>query len=195
MANISWNPSSLVISELMVATDVKVDISLWTYNDVAGILEETIMLATDLPNSGFTSISLSDSLASALPSSDYDLHTAMLKVAVNSSTTHVSARSNRSLDMAKFRKILSDIGQFGNRTLLSLRNNIASSLESVKARLSCEAWATTTRQVPIRSIPPCPCTVSDAANDDRFEIEDSPEFSRSFFHPDSSSCYRQANVR
>jgi len=58
MGTILWDPSSLVISELMNTSDVKVDISLWTYNYETETFEEAMMLVTNLPNSGSASLSL-----------------------------------------------------------------------------------------------------------------------------------------
>lgn len=45
----------------------------------------------------------------------------------------------------------------------------------IKKRILCEEWVRSSLPFPWRSIPPCPCTVTDAENDD---IEDSPERSR-----------------
>ena len=184
MANISWNPSSLVIDDLVMTTDVKVDISLWIYNGVTEVFEENTILATDMPNSGFASITLLESMASRLPSSDYGLHTATLKVTVNSSTT----RSKR----ASVGSILRNAGKFGKPGVIAAAAVLGA---SVGQRLLCEVWSRNASPFPRRSIPPCPCTTEDAGNDDRFEVETSPESSRRFFHQGSSRCYRQANVR
>lgn len=50
-----------MINELMSTNHVRVDVSLWAYNDTTGVFEDTVMLATNLPNSGSVSIPLPES--------------------------------------------------------------------------------------------------------------------------------------
>lgn len=184
VANFTWNPSSLVIDELMTEI-VKVDISMWIYNNFTKEYEENI-LGTDLPNSGHASIVLPDSITSSVPRFNQTLHLSYAKVGVNMTTSEI-ARSKRSI--SSIRKIAGKIAKYGKAGL------IGAIKVQVVSRLLCEAFVLLTPPFPTRSIPPCPCNEEDAMNDDRFETEDSPEWSRRFFHPKSKGCFRQANVR
>lgn len=186
MASVSWNPASLMINELMTIDHVRVDISLLVYSNISEVFEETLMLATNLPNSGSASIPLTASLSSSLPHSDYDLHITIVKVGVNASTTNL-ARSKRSLPILS--KIWGKLAKFAKVRLLS------SLKVAIVSRLLCEAWVAATPRFPTRRIPPCPCNEDDAKDDDRFQPEESPRLVRQFFHKKSKSCFRQANVR
>lgn len=90
MANVSWLPSALVIKEVMNTSDVKVDISLKKYNISSNSFDESIMLATDLPNSGFATVLFPPSLKSNLAHSNYNLDTAVVAVTVNTSATNLA---------------------------------------------------------------------------------------------------------
>ena len=186
MANFSWNPSSLIIDESMTE-NVKVDISMWVYNNITEEFEETSILATNLPNSGSASLLLPDSPSSILPHVDKTLLISFARVGVNTSTTEF-VRSKRS--SFSLRNILGKLAKFGKIGLLSyIKLQVAS-------RLLCEAFALLTPPFPTRSIPPCPCNENDALDDnDRFTPDESPAFVRRYFHPKSKSCFRQANVR
>ena len=52
MANITWHPSSLIMNEAISNVSVKVDASLLFYNEQTDEFQESMMLATDLPNTG-----------------------------------------------------------------------------------------------------------------------------------------------
>lgn len=195
MANITWSPSSLIMSELINSANVKVDASLLLYNEQTEKFEETMMLATDLPNSGSASIPLLDS--QSFPTSEYELHAAILKLSVNTSTT-VLPVTKRAAHQFTLRRILRWVGKFAKvRFISSIKSSVA-------RRLLCEAWVATTPRVPERSIPPCPCNAKDAADDDRYVEERYDNdyvnaaaglLRRYVLHKGSRSCYRQANVR
>lgn len=173
----------------MDTTSVKVDISLLVYNNIAEMFEETMMLVTDLPNSGSASVLLSESFNSSLPQSDYNLHTTIVKVAVNTSTTSL-VRSKRSTSVSTVTKILNKIKQFGKPLM------VFAVKYSVVSRILCEAWVAVTPRFPTRSIPPCPCNETSADGDNRFiKDKDAGITRRYIFHYKSKSCYRQANVR
>lgn len=102
MATLTWNSDPFD----SLADDVKVDISLGTYNS-DGLLQRDVMLATDLPNSGMASIHLPDSLNSTLSSySENGLLVGIVKVGVNTSTTNMG-QFKHSADESFFRRILS----------------------------------------------------------------------------------------
>lgn len=184
IGNISWNPYSLVINDVMSANHVRVDITLSVYNSKE-VFEETIILATDLPNSGSASVLLPDSLNTSLPRAEYDLHVGLVKVGVNTSTTSIT-RYKRNSGTSQ---LLGKLGKFAK--LLT----ISSIKDSIAARLLCEVWVAATPNFPTRDVPPCACNSEDAEGDDRYEEETTPAKVRQFFHPKSSICYRQANVR
>lgn len=196
MANISWSPGSLQLvpsDQMGPGGTVKVDISLWVYSNVSGAFEETAMLATDLPNSGSTSLSLPDSLASSLP----HLHAMFVRVGVNvTTTTRDLAQSD---GLSRVADILRDVGQYGKTRLVSQAKT------SGQRRLLCEAWASEAQQFPSdSSVPPCPCSEESARGDDRFQKEEYSSgyesvtaslLRRYILYSDSRSCYRQATVR
>ena len=166
--------------------NVKVDISMWVYNNITEKFEETSILATNLPNSGSASLLLPDSPSSNLPQVDKTLLISFARVGVNISTTEF-VRSKRS--SFSLRNILGKLAKFGKIGLVSYIK------VQVTSRLLCEAFALLSPPFPTRSIPPCPCNENDAMNDDRFTPDESPAFVRGYFHPKSKSCFRQANVR
>lgn len=188
MANVSWFPSSLIVERLTSTTDVKVDILLRKYNSNNDSLDETVVLATDLPNSGSATVVLPLSLKSNLAHSEYDFHTAVVAIAVNTSTTNF-ARSKRAYETT-FIFSLATLYAFGKPMTVFLNEE-----DYVKMRIECEKWVQRTPPFPTRRIPPCPCNDTDAERDDRFVVEDTPDSLRLFFHPHSKRCYRQANVR
>ena len=190
MANVSWSPVSLVMSDRIRTDTVKVDISLWVYSNVSGAFEKTATLATDLPNSGSASLSLPDSLNSTLPY----LHTMFVKVGVNASTTDL-AQFDGSTHVAN---IVQEVGQFGKARLVSQDKT------SSQRRLLCEAWASEAQQFPSGSVPPCPCNEDTARGDDRFQKEEYSSgyenataslLRRYVLYSDSRSCYTQAAVK
>ncbi len=173
-----WNPSLFIINKAMNRSELRVDISLWIYNEMTDRFEEKLQLATDLPNTGSASVLLPESLHTALPKSDKSLFISYPQIRVNTSTSGI----------ANHFQIWSKIAKYGRLI------TIAAIKRAVTIRLLCEAFAQT-QSVPRRSIPPCPCTELDASNDDRFEVEGTPDTIRQFFHKNSKICFRQASVR
>ena len=177
-ADISWNPESLVVQGVTDPASVKVDVSLLTFNSDTEDFEETATLATGLPNSGSASVSLPDSPD---VQSNYGLRPAIVKVDVNTSTA--TSRSKR------FIPAVLKLGLYGK---LLLTYYVKS---SGRKRVLCEGWKLSAAPFPTRAIPPCPCDVTDADSDSRYVEETGTSVLRNFFHPGSSKCYRQANVR
>ena len=195
MANITWRPSSLLMTEVIDNANVKVDASLLLYNEQTEEFDETLMLATDLPNSGVASIQLPDS--ESLPTSTYDVQAAILKLAINTSTTIMPA-TKRSAHASRLMNYIRRVKKFAKARFVS------SSKTSIARRLLCEVWVAATPRFPQRSIPPCPCNTNDAARDDRYVEERYDNryvnaaaglLRRYVLHKGSRSCYRQANVR
>ena len=144
--------------------------------------EERITVASNLPNTGNASLILSDSVNNDLPLLTNNLHLLMARLGVKVSTV-TSSRSKSLLFVPGL-------------ILFTVRNFfILKRITNLAMRLNCEEWADKSAPFPVRSVPPCPCTTSDAEKDNRFVLEDSPSWLREFFHPNSKSCYRQANVR
>lgn len=186
VATVSWNPASLVLSEHVIsATSVRVDISVWTFNNVTAVLSVT--LATNLPNSGSASILLPDSIVSDLPPSDYNLTVSIVKVSVNTSTTNLSLSTRITPEQ------LRGISRFGKVLTLS-----HATPDFTARRLLCEAWKVSSPPFPLQNLPPCPCNEEGARVDDRFE-EETPLDGRSqnhfYSHNRNNYCYSQANVR
>ncbi len=184
LANFSWNPSSLLINELINVNQIHIDISLWIYNDITDVFEEKVVVATDVPNTGSASVMLTESLSSKLPNSDTSMFVTYPKIGINSSTSLLRTKRFAS----NLLRLVGKVAKFGK--ILAITRQTA----AVTARLLCEDFALTPT-VPRRRIPPCPCKEQDAGNDDRFEVETSPEYLRKFFHKGSNICFRQANVR
>ena len=183
-ASISWNPSSLAVGNLTSSNEVRVDVSLWAYNEKMKGFEEKITVASNLPNTGNASLTLSDSVNNDLPLVTNDLHLLTTRLGVKVSTVS-SSRSKRFIF-----SIVKELKQFTKQTLIILKD-----ITNLKMRLNCEEWADKSAPFPVRRVPPCPCTTSDAKKDNRYVIEDSPSWLREFFHRNSERCYRQANVR
>ena len=196
-ANITWRPSSLIMSELIDNINVKVDASLLLYNEETEELEQTMMLATDLPNTGIAQVRLPTS--PSFPASQYDVRAAILQLSVNTSTT-VMPVTKRAAHQSKLRRFLQWAKKF-TKTRIIVSTVIKT---SIALRLLCEVWVAATPRFPRRSIPPCPCTTNDAAGDDRY-VEERYEnkyanaalgfLRRHVLHKGSRTCYRQANVR
>lgn len=89
MANVTWRPSSLIMSEAIINVSVKIDVSLLLYNEQTEEFEESMMLATDLPNTGIAFVQLPD--FQSFPASEYEVRAAILKLSVNTRTTVMSA--------------------------------------------------------------------------------------------------------
>ena len=194
-ANITWRPSSLIMNELIDNINVKVDASLLIYNEETEELEQTMMLATDLPNTGFAQVQLPTS--PIFPTSQYDVHAAILQLSVNTSTT-VMPVTKRAAHQSRLERLLRWAKKFTKARIIS------SIKTSIARRLLCEVWVAATPRFPQRSIPPCPCTTRDAADDDRYVEEKHDNkyadaalgvLRRHVLHKGSSICYRQANVR
>lgn len=197
VANITWLPSSLIMTEVISSADVKVDLSLLLYNEETDDFEESMMLATNLPNNGVASIELPDS--KSFPTSQDDVRAAILKLSVNTSTT-IMPVTKRSAHQSVLSRVLRGARKFAKTRFISTLVK-----GSIVNRLLCEVWVAATPRFPQRSIPPCPCNMNDAKSDDRYEEEgyDSKGYvkagagllRRYVFHRGSRSCFRQANVR
>ena len=183
------------MSELIDNVNVKVDASLLLYNEETEELEQTMMLATDLPNTGFAQVQLP--ISPTFPTSQYDVHAAILQLSVNTSTT-VMPVNKRAAHHSRLRKVLQWAKKFTKARIISTIKS------SVARRLLCEVWVAATPRFPQRSIPPCPCTAGDANDDDRYDEEGYDNqyvdaalgvLRRHVLHKGSSTCYRQANVR
>jgi hypothetical protein len=175
------------MGELIDNINVKVDASLLVYNEETEELEQTMILATDLPNIGFAQVQLPTS--PIFPASQYDVHAGILQLSVNTSTT-IMPVNKRAAHHSILKRVLPWAKKFTKVKMVSFKKFFVA-----KRRKLCAEWAATTLPVLPRSIPSCPCTTNDAASDTRFVEEETPELVRLFFHKGSSTCYRQANVR
>lgn len=190
VANITWQPSSLVMSEVIDNINVKVDVSLLLYNEQAE-LEQALTLATDLPNTGAAQVGLP--ISQNIPTSQHDVYAAVLQLSVNTSTTMTSV-TKRDTHQSKLMKLLQWAKKFTKATLVRVVRSAPQIF--IAQRLACEAWSALSSPVPLRRIPPCPCTDNHARNtDERFVEDKQPEILRRFFHKGSKSCFRQGNAR
>lgn len=183
------------MNELINNVDVKVDASLLVYNEETEELEQTMILATDLPNIGFAQVQLPTS--PKFSTSQYNVHTAILQLSVNTSTT-IMPVNKRAAHQSRLRRLLQWAKKFTKARVVSTIKS------SIARRLLCEGWVAATPRFPRRSIPPCPCTTNDAAGDDRYVKEKYDNkyvdaaaglLRRYVLHKGSNTCYRQANVR
>ena len=194
-ANVTWRPSSLVPTEVIGSDNLKVDVSLVLYNDKIEKFEEAVVLATNLPNTGFAFIQLPD--PKSLPISSYHIHAALVKLSINISTTAIP-EMKRAGSKTLFKNILGRITMFTQVRFVTMFES------SIERRLLCESWFTQAPPFPQDSIPPCPCTLRDASMDDRYVLESFDgetvnavaDILRQYaFHKQSRTCYRQSNVR
>ena len=82
--NVTWNPLSIVDSDLFEIDTPKVDISLLRYKENDEEWEETVLLATDLQNNGRASVRLPD-IQPLDESRSLDL--TLIQVTLNTSTS------------------------------------------------------------------------------------------------------------
>ena len=179
--NVTWNPLSIVDSDLLAIDTPKVDISLLRYKEDEEEWEETAMLATDLPNNGRASVRLPD-IEPLDESRSLDL--TLIQVTLNTSTsTTQSPRMKRSTS-----RVLRRLRRFSKGLAIGYTT------ASIAGRLLCEAWHFADRGVDETQIPPCPCNKGQAKNDSRYKQENGTgaDILREYvFHPGSESCFRQ----
>ena len=183
--NVTWNPLSIVDSDLLAIDTPKVDISLLRYKEDEEEWEETAMLATDLHNNGRASVRLPD-IEPLDESRSLDL--TLIQVTLNTSTsTTQSPRMKRSTS-----RVLRRLRRFSKGLAIGYIKS------SVARRLLCEVWHFADRGVDQRQIPPCPCKKSQAGEDSRYEQKTGAvaDILREYvFHPGSESCFRQTTAR
>lgn len=186
-------------------TSVRVDISLWTYNKASRAYQQASVLATDVPNSGSTTVVMPQANQESVNTDDDEIEPIVVKVGVNASTTAgtLPRVKRSSVDTAK---VLGTLSKFTKARFLLPGAAFAATAVSIYLRVKCEGWKRDNPPDPRvwRNVPPCPCNTTDAERDTRFEKEEFPDnklkdigasVARSFFHSGSKSCYRQANVR
>lgn len=182
--NITWNPLSILDSNLFEIDTPKVDISLLRYKENDEEWEETATLATDLHNNGRTSVRLPD-IQPLDESRSLDL--TLIQVTLNTSTSITqSPRMKRSTS-----GVLRRLRQFSKGLAIGYLKS------SIVKRLLCEAWHFADRGVNVRQIPPCPCKKSQANGDSRYEQETGAVadiLREHVFHPGSESCFRQTTA-
>ena len=186
--NVTWNPLSVIDNNLFEIDTPKVDISLLRYKKDEGEWEETVVLATDLPNNGRASVMLPD-IQPLDRSRSLDL--ALIQVALNASTS-VAQSSHMKRSTSQILRLLKKLRLFTKaRVIGSIKSSIA-------RRLLCEVWHLADRGINERQIPPCPCTKDKANEDSRYEQETGAvanTLRKYVFHPGSESCYRQTTAR
>ena len=184
LLKLRWSPESVLPVE--PADSYTVDIILREYNNTS---REWVFtdIARDIPNTGYVEISAPNF---AMPNSFNDSVTsAIIQIGVSESMSELQSRK---------RGLFSAIGR-------AIKKIVKFTVMVVKAifidpllRAGCEIWelfqSRQSTQRTLASLPPCPCTDSEIREQRGiFEEEDLGEGFRNFFHPGSSSCFRQRN--
>ena len=194
VVKLRWSPQDILPIE--IAEDYTVDITLREYNSTSQQWVFTD-IATDVPNTGYAKVVT----PTFVSSENYnDLVTSgVIQIGISKSTIEEQNRK-RSLS-SKF--ILKAIGKTVRKFTIKLV--VIKLIKDVVFRLGCEAWTLSqsrdkTQQI-MATLPTCPCTESEI-REKRGTYKDSKEdlgefldgLLRNFFHPGSSSCFRQRNT-
>ena len=189
--NVTWNPLSIIDSNLFEINNPKVDISLLRYKKDTKEWEETALLATNLPNNGRASVRIPD-IQPLDESQPLDL--TLIHVTLNTST---SVTQSPRIKRNTISRVLGKLGKFSKP--LAIQFVIDREYNPIEKLLLCQVWHFADGGVDRRSILPCPCRKEQAERDqDRYEQEKGtcPDILReNLFHPDSDSCYRQKTAR
>ena len=147
-------------------------------------------IAKSIPNTGYAEISVPDF---GLPKSYNDSVTSgVIQIGVSESVGGLQNRKRGFL--SALGKAIKTIAKYTRITVIIKKAVYIDPL----LRLGCEAWGLSqsreSAQQILASLPPCPCTDSEIREQRSvFEEEDLGEGFRDFFHPGSSSCFRQRN--
>ena len=187
---ISWDNDSLLPQSLIEEQDVNVtvNIQLAEIDTETGGTKIITTLASDVANTG---------QYSAVIPSDYNyngISAAVIQITI------ANVQSSNPSQSTRFRRFsFSEIfNEIKGRTVVRSAQIYLSFFSSSELRDRCDEWY---RSEPDNigdeineRLPPCPPTqnrMNDLARDNIFESEDLGNTFREFFHPGTSSCYRQ----
>lgn len=174
---IRWSPDAIIppyLQEVYGLTDNHtVDISLYQLNFESENYTFTMKLVSDVPNNGIHEIKI--------PSIDQSQSFTAGLIGISLSEQFTS-RSSRNV-LSSVYSLLKKSPKFG----------LAYFATSLAARPTCSQWQFSEPndigETLLNRLPPCPPVRDAALNDPDFSEEN---FLLSFFHPNASSCFRQA---
>ena len=181
MVEISWDKDSLLppslAEEFGVTVTLTVDIQLLELDTETGSTQFIMNLASNISNTGQYSV--------IVPSIDDKV--AVFQVNIAEVLSEVVTDTLPAYVDGIFNRIKGKITQWSDAVYLSASNYV---------RDKCDEWY---RNQPegigeeiLERLPPCPPTAARARADNRvFEEEDLGDKFRDFFHPNTSSCFRQ----
>ena len=180
---VTWSPELIIPFE--DPTTYTVDIALYEYDVTSSIWKELEKLATDVPNSGKRTVTVTDNTV------DIDVRQVAVQIAVSRAATSNIMVKRQTQFTALFRKIGIWSGVAYLAFSLYLRNQCIE---------WCESQPPSIGQEILDRLPPCPPTMQRAVEDSRFEEETLSSkiyFTifddqwRNFFHKGAASCFRQ----
>ena len=203
-----WSPQSIL--PLRLPESYSVDIELMELNVTSGVWNHLVTLGTDLDNNGYAEVMIPD--IEAVDDFDSSVSPVVVRVSVSSASTSII--DNETSKRGTASDILTELGRKDLRTMKTSQVRYLKKLaRQVVQRLLCEAWGLSQPdnigQEILARLPPCPRTAAGArAPNSGFKEErlssliprrvrnifNTTTFDdkfRTFFHPNTSSCFRQ----
>ena len=179
MVEISWDKDSLIppsIAEEFGILTVTLDIQLFELDAESGNTQFVMTLASNISNSGQYSV--------MIPSMNVEL-TAVFKVTLAKVILSVLEAIPEYVEMI-FNRIKGKVAQWSGAIYVHNTDNL---------RAKCDEWCENQPEgigeEILERLPPCPPTATRARADNDFDEEDLGEDFREFYHPNTSSCFRQ----
>ena len=205
-----WSPQTIL--PLAPPESYSVDIELMELNVTSGVWKHLVGLGTNLDNNGYAEVMIPDIAAV----DDFDSSVSPVVVQVSVSSASTSVIDNETSKRGILSNLLAKLGRFALRTL---KNSAVRYLRKLRwqavQRFLCEAWGLlqpdSVAQEILDRLPPCPRTAASArAQNSGFKEERISSLIpvigrvqkffdttivddkfREFFHPGTSSCFRQ----
>ena len=207
--NVQWSPESIFPME--PPNSYAVDIDLLELSIETGTWTRLTTLGTDLPNNGVATVRIP-----SIQTEDNRFESAISSIVIQVSLSANSTNEGRLIKRGIFSSLLRRLGQFGLATSRNSPMRFLRNLPSpVDQRNFCELWSAlqppNIGQTILNRLPPCPRRARDARRpnsgftEERFSshipivgtiqnylgttlVDDA---FRTFFHPDTASCFRQ----
>ena len=205
-----WSPQSIL--PLGSPESYSVDIELMELNVTSGVWNRLVTLGTDLDNNGYAEVMIPDIEAV----DDFDSSVSLVVVQVSVSSASTSVIDNEISKRGIASNLLTKLGRFALRTLKNSPVRYLKKLaRQAVQRILCESWGLlqpdNIGQEILDRLPPCPRTAAGArAQNSGFREERLSSLVpvigqvqnffgttivddkvREFFHPGTSSCFRQ----
>ena len=177
MVEISWDKDSLIPPSIAEEFGITVTLNIQLFElDESGNTQFVITLASNISNSGQYSV--------MIPSMNVE-STAVFKVTIAEVISASLETIPEYVEMI-FNQIKGKVAQWSDAVYVHGSNYL---------RDKCDEWCENQPEgigeEILERLPPCPPTVAQVRADSDFEEEDLGEGFREFFHPNTSSCFRQ----